>query len=305
MEYVKQQILEFTDTNLVDTYPVWAEGTTYSFEATAPTSASIVRYGAWYYRSVANGNVGNNPEDTEGTWWVKYGVSNKFAMLDLKAQSFSTFDGDMTCTFTKGNINTLGFGNYTALSITVDILDIDGITVLDTQTTSNTYYDHIEDWYTFTQVGEADIGDRATRVKLPNIGSFIKVTFNIASEFTYTSCGYMIGGEAVYMGDTIDGVNFSFASYASKETDTWGNLNIVKRAVQDLVDFETIIDSNRASSFKRKVKSVYNDIIMFIVDDTDESIFENILVLGVIQDAGVVFGNSEKTVLNFSVMESI
>ena len=46
---------------------------------------AIVRYGNYYYRTLINGNTEYNPEEYLGTKWVRYGVSNKFAMLDLLA----------------------------------------------------------------------------------------------------------------------------------------------------------------------------------------------------------------------------
>ena len=63
MYYIKQELTEFTSTNLTDTYSDWSPTTTYIVEPdNALTSASIARFGAYYYRSVTSTNLNFNPE---------------------------------------------------------------------------------------------------------------------------------------------------------------------------------------------------------------------------------------------------
>lgn len=55
MYYIKQELTEFTSTNLTDTYSDWSPTITYIVEPdNALTSASIARFGAYYYRSVTS-----------------------------------------------------------------------------------------------------------------------------------------------------------------------------------------------------------------------------------------------------------
>ena len=86
MQYVKQELTEFTSTNLTDIYPDWSPTTAYVVEPdNALTSASVVRYGSYYYRSVTSANLGFNPNTYSDIKWVKHAVSNKYAMLDMSS----------------------------------------------------------------------------------------------------------------------------------------------------------------------------------------------------------------------------
>ena len=54
MQYVKQQLTEFVSSNLTDIYDDWNPDTVYTVETDNNnlTDASMVRFGAFYYRSV-------------------------------------------------------------------------------------------------------------------------------------------------------------------------------------------------------------------------------------------------------------
>jgi len=305
MQYLSQKITSFLETNLTDEYNDWSASTTYSFEDGTPTNASVVRYGTHYYRSVVNSNINNNPADTENVKWTKYGVSNKFAMLDLASGTKSTFvGGSLSVTFDRNHMTTLTIGNYDAETATVEVLNSSNV-VLWTYITGSVISEDVEDYWTYIYSEYGDSVSRGIKIDLYSIGTKVRVTFNKLTAATSTSCGYLIGGVAVDMGTTLNGVDFKFNSFALKETDTWGTLVVTKRAVQDFVDFETIIDSNRLQSYKRKLKEIYNDIVVFIVDESSYSGYENILTLGVIQDASIVLTDSDKTVMTYSIIESI
>ena len=307
MQYVKQEITSFLSTNLTDTYSDWSDATTYTIEDDdALTNASVARYGSYYWRSLISGNRGFNPEEHENTKWMKWEVSNRFAMLDLSAQSKSTNAGNMTCTFalTKST-DTIGVGYYDADTILIEVLD-DLDAVLWSYEVPSTIYEGIDSWWTWTYPPYEHESYRAIMVKIPPaLGAKCKITFNKSSDSTVTDCGFLIAGAAVDMGCTLSDVNFKFTSYATKEVDSFGTLKIIKRAVQDIVDFQTIIDNGTLSSNKRKIKEIYNDIVMFVVDESADSKYENLITLGVIQDAFPVLTEFDKTIVSYSIMEAI
>lgn len=304
MEYVAQQITSFLATNLTDTYTDYNPATTYTFETGTPTNASVARYESYYYRSLVNGNVGNTPTEYENIKWLKWSVSNKFAMLDLSAQSKSRYAGDMYVEFLQGQMTTLGIGYYEATYITIEIKDIYN-NILWTYNTYNSLNDDVIDYYSYIYEPYHYEIDKSFKIDLPLFGYKVKVTFHKSSESTTTACGFLVGGIAVNMGKTLTDINFKFTSYAVKTFDDFGSLTIVKRAVQDLVDFETIAKNNQMSMLKREIKKVYNDIVMFIVDESDNSIYENLITLGTIQDAGAVISEYEDTIMTFSVIEAV
>ena len=180
MQYIKQELTEFTYTNLTDSYPDWSPTTTYIVQAdNALTSASIARYGSYYYRSVTSANLNFNPETYKNIKWVKHSVSNKYAMLDMSSNSKSVFEGgDLTVTFLQNQSSILGIGNYEAEYITIDILAPDGTTIIWTYNTPSNinanvydYYDYIYEPYNLDQ-------DFTTKVNLPLQGRYVRMTFH-------------------------------------------------------------------------------------------------------------------------------
>ncbi len=116
MKYLVQEITAFTSTNLTEAIAEWSAVTTYAVGTEA-------RVGTFIYKSVISSNLNFAPLDYIDIKWMKSGVSNKFAMLDLNANTKSSFTGDLTVTFTQNNITTLAIGNYEADTILVEVLD--------------------------------------------------------------------------------------------------------------------------------------------------------------------------------------
>lgn len=306
MQYVKQQLTEFVSSNLTDIYDEWNPDTIYTVEMdnNALTNASMVRFGSFYYRSATENNKGFNPVEYENIKWVKHSVSNKFAMLDTSANSKSEkIDGDIEVTFLQNQAEVMGIGNYEADRILIEIIGFDGTTVIWSSVASSTinvydYWDYIYEPYNYHY-------DSTTKVSLPVKGLYIRLTFKKSLLTGNSSCGYLILGTPVDMGKSLMGVKFSYNSYATKEVVPFGNLEIKKGAVQDLVDFETVISSNYLPKMRRELKTIYDEIVLFIVDERDTSKYENLMTLGVIQDASVLLENSVESVMTFSIIEAV
>ena len=307
MQYIKQELTEFTSTNLTDSYPDWSPTTTYIVEPdNALTSASIARYGSYYYRSVTSANLNFNPNTYENIKWVKHSVSNKYAMLDTSSNSKSIVEGgDLTVTFIQNQSSVLGIGNYEADYIIIDILASDGTTILWTYNTlSNVnanvydYYDYIYEPYSLDQ-------DFTTKVNLPIQGSYVRLTFHKLLSTDRSACGYLIAGNPTDMGMSLMGVKFGYNSLTTKEISSFGNLDINKSFIQDIVDFETVIASTYLPRMRRELKKIYDEIVLFIIDERDVSEYENLMTLGVIQDASVVLENNVESVISFSVIEAL
>jgi phosphoribosylamine--glycine ligase len=79
----------------------------------------------------------------------------------------------------------------------------------------------------------------------------------------------------------------------------------IKWIPTDLVDFETVISSSYLPRMRRELKKIYDEIVLFIVDERDISPYENLMTLGVIQDASVLLENNVESMMTFSVLEAV
>ena len=307
MQYIKQELLEFTSTNLTDTYPEWSSTTTYIVEPdTALTSASVARYGAYYYRSVTNSNLNFNPNTYSDIKWVKYAVSNKYAMLDMSSNSKSIMEGgDLTVTFLQNQSSVIGIGNYEADYITIEILAPNGVTVLWTYETPSNINANVYDYYEYIYAPYTIDQDFTTKVNLPLQGRFVRLTFHKLLITDRAACGYLIVGNPVDIGKSLMGVKFGYNSLTTKEISSFGSLDIKKGFIQDIVDFETVISSTYLPRMRRELKKIYDEIVLFIIDERDVSEYENLMTLGVIQDASVILENDVESIISFSILEAL
>lgn len=419
MDYVQQQITDLTTHNMPIEYADYDETYTYQISVVDPLpggdGGALVKYGNYYYRTLINDNIGFPPEDHLGTKWIRWGVSNAFAMLDLQANSKSYWTPDFTTTgatqvvditigdivfetaigywealttraavdldledfgsgvaytattatqvvdlgigdivynsvtevywksllvraatdldtdveiyeegvnwtatdwkvsanelvveFNRADIDTLVLGNYAATLITVEALDDLGVPI-DSVTQTRVYgpnYD-VEDYYSYIYSQYTTVTGLDAVFDIPFIGIKIRVTFHNDGLGAETSCGFLIGGIGTNMGETLYGVGFSFNSYSVKETDDFGVTTILKRGVQDLVDFETEIPSEILQPIKRKIKLIYDEIVVFILDPVDTSVYENMITLGIVDSVSTTLNNSVQTIISWSVQEVI
>jgi len=299
MQYLSQEITSFTTSNITESVSAWSSATAY-------TAGQYALLDTFIYKCVS-AHTNKSPETNTGIYWVKWSISNKQAMLDLSANSKSyVTGGNLVVTFPQNRMTTLAIGNYEAKTILVEVLASDGTTIMWSYTTPDTTFEGVYDWWTWMYEPYGYEVDRAIKVDIGvTNGTTIRVTFNKLESATRTACGYLIGGTPVNMGSTLYGINYGFTSYAVKETDAFGTLNIIKRAVQDKVDFNTILPTSTLMSTKRKIKSVYNDIITFIVDERDDSPFENMITLGVIESANVVLDDGEFITMSWNIVEAL
>lgn len=306
MRYVKQQITEFLTTNAAYNYAEWVPTTTYTFESGVPTAASIARKGLFNYRSLVSSNLDFDPDEYLDTKWVKWAIANPQAMLDMRSLSKTVLDsGDLTVTFAlTTETDSIVVGNYEARNIKVEILDELDV-VLWTYESESSVNNGVVDWWTYLYATYGYEVDRALLVDIPmNLGTKARVTF-LGEVGERTACGYLIAGQAIDMGETLYGVKFGFNSFAVKEFDAFGSLTIVKRNVQDLVDFETSIPTNELMSLKRKLKEIYNDVVVFVLDPTEGSKFENMITLGIVENADVLVSTPVLSSMTWSILEVI
>lgn len=261
-------------------------------------------FGSYIYKSVSL-NVNMSPETNTGIFWVKWQVSNKTAMLDVSANSKSYYNGgNLTVEFLKGTITAVAVGNYEAETVLFEVLDELNVVVF-THETENALNENVFDYWDYVYEDYGYEVDRAYKVNLVETGHKVRVTFKKSADSTRTACGFLSGGVPYSMGTTLNRVSFGFNSYAVRDTDAFGTLTITKRAVQDTLDFETLIPNGEVPVMRRKIKNIYNDIIVFIVDESESSTYENIIVLGAVQNAGIVITEFDKTTMTWGIIEAI
>ena len=172
-------------------------------------------------------------------------------------------------------------------------------------TTPSTINANVLDYYSYIYEPYLLDQDFTTKINLPITGTYVRITFSALTLTGNSSCGYLIVGNPTEMGKSLMGVKFGYSSFTSKELSSFGNLEIKKGAIQDIVDFETVISSSYLPQMRKELKKIYDEILLFIVDERDDSNYENLMTLGVIQDASVLLENHVESTMTFSIIEAV
>ena len=212
------------NTNAVNTYTDWSAGTTYN-------TGQRVTYGNYYWESLIDGNVGQNPESTT-LKWVQVSSSNKWAMFDTRIASETSFAGNLTVSIQPNQrFTSLSLFNVTAIAVQVEILDkplAEGGVVIYSQTRSLSN-SLVSNWYTYF-FEEFDLG---SEVFFHNVPPFKRAVINItlikAESDTYTKIGAFIAGQLFDTGLTRYGASYGIRDYSIKDTDEFGVTTFVER----------------------------------------------------------------------------
>lgn len=295
MEFVPQSITSYTSPQLTPEYADWNNATTYIV-------GNKVIYGNYIWICSFAGSLNFEPKENS-PHWTKWGVSNYWSLIDLRSQTLTVVNYDFVVEFDKVGIETLVIGYFKGTSILVEVLDsLDNVVF--TESFSNPRREGLPSYLAWIHAKFIDYSSRSKVFYLPLFGSKIRVTFSKGSYFN-VQVGFMVGGRSTQMGKTIEGVKLGRTSYTIKNTDDFGITTITSRAKRKYHDFETSVNSDIAMNALRIIEN-YEDVVMaFIIDNNPNSIYENIVTLGVYESVEPLATNNDKTVLSWTVIEMI
>lgn len=310
MWFGRQLIKNFTNSNIPQLFDDYIEGNTYTYEdESSLTSASVVRFQSYYWRSATIDNT-DAPIDDNGnvsSKWAKASVSNKFAMLDSQSKTKTTIEeDDLIVEFERSTISILGIGNFEASQIIIEQLDALGA-VLATQTFTYSVNEYVFDYYDYENAPYSIEVNRNIKVDIPSFGAKLRVTFKKEPNSNRASCGFLYGIEPIDMGETVTNVNFSNSSRITEgKPDILGLPQIKRNSISLTVSFQTkTLRENHNFILNRKKELRESDeVALFIVDPSENSPFENMLVLGKLESAPHTVGSNSLITINWSIYET-
>ena len=295
MEFVPQTITSYTSPQLIPEYSNWSDVTTYIV-------GNKVIYGNYIWICSFAGSLNFEPKE-DSPHWTKWGVSNYWSLIDTRSQTLTVVNSDLVVEFDKLGIETLVIGYFRGVSITVEVLDtLDNVVF--SEIFRNPRREGIPSYLAWIHAKFIDYSSKSKVFYLPLFGSKVRVTFSKGS-YSNVQVGFMVGGRSTQMGKTKEGVKLGRTSYTINSTDDFGITTITPRAKRKYHDFETSVDSNIAMQTLRIIEN-YEDVVMaFIIDNNVNSKYENIVTLGVYESVEPLATNNDKTILSWTVIETI
>ena len=282
MVYVQQLISALVSNNAADIYSEWLVGTTYT------TVGDIVRVGNYTYKSTVVDNLGNNPLETSSVYWIKWEPANDYALLDLLEDTKTVWAANGIVVFTRGSKDTLGIGNFKATQITIEYLTDVGA-VLDTETHNFSNNSNVWDEWDYGYAGFTDSVSKTVYVPLQRIGQDVRVTFLASGSDTY--CGFFVAGIAVDMGKTYTGIKFPDKRIGSR---TYSSANFI-----------TFVERNTLMRKLALAKALVNETMLFVIDESETSLYENMVILGKITKVEGVATNVSVNDISWTVEQTI
>jgi len=139
------------------------------------------------------------------------------------------------------------------------------------------------------------------------VDSYFKVTVTAKDLDGYISaeCAYMIAGKGDFVGDTLFSAQTGINDNSLIEEDDWGIITVTKRTVSRYIDADVVYPAEQTKTIERRVLSHVGNVVLFIGDESEDTKYENLLLLGYLEDFNVTIPNCIITKASLSIKEII
>ena len=306
MIIVAQSIEEYNSINIVTRHPNYAEATSYDF-------GEIIFYNHYYWKSITDANIGNTPIE-DSPFWLMWDISNRYAQIDLRATTKTVWDASIATvptdnglisTFAFGDIDTLAFGNVRTSAVTVKIKDSQGVTVWSsTQSVYNRLSKNIG-WFSYFWAKKNSVTNKTNLFfQMPKVNGAIVEVFVEASS-GIAEVGYMVAGKGDFAGYSQFGLSRSINDNSLVDVDDWGITTVKKRIASKSMNVTVEFPSKQVMEKERIAMKYQGTICLFVADETQNSDYENLLLLAYIESYTTPLANPTITMASYSCREVI
>jgi len=273
-----------------------------------------VFYDHYYYRSVIDNNTGNVPTEHPDKW-LRWDVSNRYAQIDLRATT-TTIWNSQTATnpsavgliseFDNNVYDVISLGNVSGEKVVIEQFDSTGALI---NTITKPIYSRPDsnNWYSyyFSTFQTATARDNFFFRLMQNAGGYIRVTIEKGSITDEASVSYMVAGVSKYVGCSLYGTSLGLDDNSLIEVDDFGVTEVTKRIASEYMDIDVIFPKAQIMDKMRQARAVFGDIVLFIGDETDNSDYGHLFVLGYVEGYNTILTNDELISASWSVKEII
>ncbi|MBR7747463.1 hypothetical protein [Undibacterium baiyunense] len=224
----------------------YAPATTYVFGAK-------VTFENYIYKSLQNGNLGNQPDlTTSAAWWALQGPANKWAMFDDEVQTQTTATSTLSTTIDASYVNSISCTNIAGSSVTVTVKK-DAVTIY-TRTLDLADYSLIGDWSDY-YFSEHEFQSEFSLTDLPPVPG-VQIIVTITKPSNTVAIGHLIIGRLLDVGLEQYGLNREGIDHTIATTDKFGKLTREKQAYARKYSTQAILNNERFDYVSKKLDSI-------------------------------------------------
>jgi hypothetical protein len=297
MRVCKNDITSYLAINVPITETSWSGGSVYNY-------GDEVRDGNFVYAySGINGTNTVESPSNNSLSWVEVRPINQYAMLDGKSKTQTIVESPLIFEVTMNNYDTTAIMNLEAESLLIEIVDKVTDEVYYTEDVELTDDTNIIDFYEYC-FADFIIKNYFYTQKLPLFGSNTKLRLTITSE-ELVKVGRLVIGKSFYIGEVSWGASLGLESYSIKTTDEFGNEYYEQRGAVELNNYEIRAGTASIPNLRRKAIEYDAIPILFVGDESDDSILENLLTFGTWQNLNFNLANPTNSNIPLTIKGSL
>lgn len=314
MVVLTQQFNDYRSINVGEQHPDYVDP-----ESTE--AYDIVVYEKYLWKAVIDNPL--DPPSEFSVNWVKWGVSNKYAALDEKGATETICDAststggspyDLVMELSWDALDTLVISNAVASGIKIEISeysDPDFLSPIWTYEIEADTRTCVTGWFAYfntdRRCGVKSIDDTINlAVKPPLMIGIMRITFFQSSIWSLSSVGIVFAGFSFYLGCTIFPIGVGLEDYSKHESDEYGTVVLVKRLSRRERTLRTWIRQIDILRIEDYIKqNILGNSVLFIGDESEDSIFYNLISLGYLEGFDTGITQEEFQTLEFDIKEMI
>lgn len=277
MKICENQVTDYKTINVPNSDPIWSADDLFLY-------ADEIRYGNYIYKYAGEDNT-NTTENPEFIWnrdkeifpiWVRVRPTNYFAAIDGETGTQTTLNGNMVITFDISNFDTLALLNLEVEDVMIELYDNDSMQVVYSNDVNMQDETEVIDFYSycfnpFVYKPSLYIGE----LPLYNNG-----TITITLSGTTTKVGRIVLGRSYFVGDTEYNVSLGIESYSIRDVDVFGNVTLKQRGTVNIDSIPVRFPTSKAVQLRERFKELDAKPLLFIGDESETSITQNLLNFG-------------------------
>lgn len=299
MKILQNKITDYSFANFTEDETLWSSSSLYDY-------AQVARDGHYIYAYA--GADGTNTTDTPSVdylrlpsdrKWIKIRPTNYWAMLDIETQNQTQVIEMIDIELQVNNYDSISLLNLEASSVEITLFDNSENQEVYTKNIDLIDKESIIDFYSYAFneitllpsvfIDELPLFTSATlKVKIKNPGGIAK-------------CGRLVCGRTYYIGETGQGANLNQESYSKKETDIFGNTTLVHSNSVNLDSYEVYVRTSSVPNIRRKFRELDAVPLLFIMDESSDSILENLLTFGFYQSFTIMIPGSDLSTASIQI----
>ena len=245
-------------------YPAWSSATAYAVGARVILTATHRRYEA------LAGSTNISPS-TDPTKWLDLGPTNRWAMFDARVGTATSRTGSLQVGLAPGTIDALALIDTEAESATVT-LTAGGVQVYSRSQTFNVGGVAIDNWFSWFF---EPLGQKTSMLFLDvpvYAAGQLSVTLTRDNPADSVSCGTLLVGRQLSLGDTEHGADIGIIDYSRKETDQFGVTSVVERAFAKRMTAKVVMPTDAIDDIHRSLAALRATPVLWIGSESFESL---------------------------------